>query len=231
MAGLSSVGVWVRVYLLAGAACIGGAAAVIDTRTRSRPASPVSDGRASAITDAGQEPTPPSSPLFQLPPDIDDFAGRVSETQRATAALRGQKTPGEGIKILVTAGQAGVGKTTLAVHVAHIVSRFYPDGQLYVNLRGAEAQALDPGEVLAGFLRELGVARAAVPDALEERSRVFRAHLHDRRVLVVLDNAADEVQVRPLIPSSPDCGVIVTSRGGLPSLEGVQRIDLMEFDV
>lgn len=231
IAGLSSVGLWVRVALLAGAACIGAATAVVDTRAHGHPATLSPDGHAPAIAAAGQDGTPLPSPLFQLPPDIHDFAGRVSEIQQATAVLRGQAAHSGGIKILVTAGQPGVGKTTLAVHVAHLISRSYPDGQLYVNLRGAEAQALDPGEVLAGFLRELGVARAAVPDELEERSRIFRAHLHNRRILVVLDNAADEIQIRPLIPSSAGCGVIVTSRGALPSLEGVQRIDLAEFNV
>lgn len=229
IAGLSSVGAWARVAMLAGAACIGGAAAIVDARERARESS-AGDYAAAAVTGTGPDALPPN-PLFHLPPDIDDFAGRLPEIQRAITVLRGHALAREGVKILVTAGQPGVGKTTLAVHVAHEVSSLYPDGQMYVNLRGAEAQALDPGETLAGFLRELGVARAAVPESLDERSRIFRAHLHDRRVLIVLDNAASESQVRPLLPSSPGCGVIVTSRRVLPSLEGVQRIDLVEFDI
>ena len=230
IAGFSSIGGEERIALLVGAACITATTAIIDARGKGDSALPRPGGHSAAISSASPG-GPLASPLFQLPPDIDDFAGRLAEVQRATAMLRKRAAIGEGVKILVTAGQPGVGKTTLAVHVAHTVSRSYPDGQLYVNLRGAEAQAHDPGEVLAGFLRELGVARAAVPDDLEERSRIFRAHLHDRRVLVLLDNAADEAQVRPLIPSSVGCGVIVTSRRAFPSLEGAQRIDLTEFDI
>lgn len=229
MAGLSSDAAWVRVAMLVGAACVGGVAAIVDARGRARESSAAGHSVA-VVAGTGPDALPPS-PLFQLPPDIDDFAGRLPEVQRAVAVLRGHALTREGVKIFVTAGQPGVGKTTLAVHVAHEVSRFYPDGQLYVNLRGAEAQALDPGETLAGFLRELGVARAAVPESLDERSRIFRAHLHNRQVLMVLDNAASEAQVRPLLPSSPGCGVIVTSRRVLPSLEGVQRINLVEFDI
>ncbi len=222
---------WVRVTLLAAAACIGGAAAIVEAMTRSHTEPSLPDGEPLAIVSLRPGAGPPSAPLFQLPPDIDDFAGRTAEMQRATSVLLGHETSRESLKILVIAGQPGVGKTTLALHAAHSTGRAYPDGQLYINLHGAGAQDLDPGEVLAGFLRELGVARAAVPDALEERSRIFRAHLHSQRVLVVLDNAASETQLRPLIPSSPNCAVIVTSRRALPSLEGAQRIDLSEFDI
>src|SRR4029450_13637306 len=92
--------------------------------------------------------------------------------------------------------------------------------QLYANLRGAQAHALDPAEVLASFLRELGVDSAVVPEHLDERARMFRARLAGRRVLVVLDNASSEAQVRPMQPGSPGCAVLVTSRTRMAALAG-----------
>jgi NB-ARC domain len=134
--------------------------------------------------------------------------------------------------ISAIAGKAGVGKTALAVRVAHRLRPRFADGQLYVNLRGAEAQALDPTEVLAGFLRALGVEGAAIAEGLEERVRQYRSRLADRRVLVLLDNAASEAQVRPLLPASPGCAVLVTSRTPLSGLEAVHplTLDVLEGD-
>ena len=132
--------------------------------------------------------------------------------------------------ISAIAGKAGVGKTALAVRVAHRLRPRFPDGQLYVNLRGAEAQALDPAEVLAGFLRALGVEGAVIPEGLEERVRLYRSRLADRRVLVVLDNAASEAQVRPLLPGSHGCAVLVTSRARLGGLEAAHSLTLDVLD-
>jgi tetratricopeptide (TPR) repeat protein len=134
---------------------------------------------------------------------------QLLEAEQATAVV-----------ISAIAGKAGVGKTALAVHVAHRLRPRFSDGQLYVNLRGTEAQARDPAEVLAEFLRALGVEGSAVPERLEERMRLFRAWLADWRVLVVLDNAASEAQVRPLLPGGPGCGVLVTSRTRLGGAGG-----------
>jgi len=112
-------------------------------------------------------------------------------------------------------GQAGIGKTTLAIHVAHRVGGEFPDGQLYANLRGADARGQDPAEVLAGFLRELGIGGTDIPEGLDERARMYRAQLAGRWMLVVLDNAANEAQVRPLPPGSAGCAVLITSTSRL----------------
>ena len=119
-----------------------------------------------------------------------------------SARLRALLASREGAAVAVTAiaGQGGVGKTTLAVRAAHDLTPQFPDGQLYVNLRGIEKEHADPGAVLADFLRDLGVDPAAVPDGLEARARLYRSRLAGRRVLVVLDNARNEEQVRPLLP-------------------------------
>jgi DNA-binding SARP family transcriptional activator/predicted negative regulator of RcsB-dependent stress response len=178
-------------------------------------------------TQAGYQPALPVAPC-QLPPDIDDFTGR----QDAIAQLQDLLEAGQATAIVISAiaGKAGVGKTALAVHVAHRLRPCFPDGQLYVNLRGAEAQALDPAEVLAGFLRALGVDGARIPEGLEERARLYRARLADRRVLVVLDNAASEAQVRPLLPGGQGCAVLVTSRGRLAGLEAAHPLVLDVLD-
>jgi hypothetical protein len=130
------------------------------------------------------------------------------------------------VVVSAVAGQAGIGKTALAVHVAHRLRDRFPDGQLYVNLRGAQQQQLPATLVLGRFLRALGVDGAAIPEDAEEREALYRARLADRRVLVVLDNAAGEAQVRPLLPGTPGCGVLVTSRARLAGLEGARLVHL-----
>jgi tetratricopeptide (TPR) repeat protein/transcriptional regulator with XRE-family HTH domain len=166
--------------------------------------------------------------LCQLPPDLVDFTGRAEQVvlvrdMLADAAPGG---PPPAVVVSAVAGKAGVGKTTLAVHVAHQLRPGFPDGQLYANLRGAGQQPLDPGEVLSRFLRALGVDGATIPTDLGERIALYRAWLADRRVLVVLDDAADEAQVRPLLPGTAGCGVLVTSRARLVGLEGARLLDL-----
>ena len=118
------------------------------------------------------------------------------------------------------AGAGGLGKTTLAIHAAHRLRSKYPDGQLYVDLQGATAQPLAPAEVLARFLRDLGVNGAQIPAGPEERSAQYRTRLNGRRMLVLLDNARDAAQVRPLLPGTASCAVMVTSRSRLPDLVG-----------
>jgi DNA-binding SARP family transcriptional activator len=177
--------------------------------------------------EARHQPASPPGPC-QLPPDIDDFTGRQAAVAQVQELLEGERATA--IVISAIAGKAGVGKTALAVRVAHRLRPRFADGQLYVNLRGVEAQALDPADVLAGFLRALGVEGAVIPDGLEERVRLYRSRLADRRVLVVLDNAASETQVRPLLPGSQGCAVLVTSRARLGGLEAAHALTLDVLD-
>jgi tetratricopeptide (TPR) repeat protein/transcriptional regulator with XRE-family HTH domain len=171
---------------------------------------------------------PPGGALCQLPPDVADFTGRAEQVALVRELLA-DATPGRtppAVVVSAVAGKAGVGKTTLAVHVAHQLRSRFPDGQLYANLRGAGPRPLDPGEVLSWFLRTLGVDGAAIPCDLGERAALYRAWLADRRVLVVLDDAADEAQVRPLLPGTAACGVLATSRARLSGLEGARLLEL-----
>jgi tetratricopeptide (TPR) repeat protein len=167
--------------------------------------------------------------LAQLPPDIHDFTGRDQPVRQARTLLARTPDRPAGVRTVVVsaiAGKPGVGKTALAIHLAHQLRPQFPDGQLYVNLRGPEAEPLDPGRVLREFLHAMGVAEATIPEGLEERARLYRARLADRRVLVVLDNAATEAQLRPLLPGGASCAVLITSRTRLTGLEAAHLIDL-----
>lgn len=168
-----------------------------------------------------------------LPPRTVDFTGRATEVSQLTAALR---PPAAGAAtlpapILIT-GAAGVGKTALGVHVAHLVRRDFPDGELYVDLDGMGPHPKNPFEVLGWFLRALGVHELAIPCSLDERIQLYRSQLARQRTLVVLDDAASEVQVRPLLPSGPGCRVILTSRTRLSAPPGAQvtRLEPMAAD-
>ena len=174
----------------------------------------------------------------QLPHPIPDFTGRDAELGRLDALVAGGNR-GTGASVVITAitGTAGVGKTALAVHWAHQVSGRFPDGQLYVNLRGFDptGSAMKPAEAIRGFLDAFGVPPQQLPASLEAQEGLYRSLLAGRRVLLLLDNAGGEDQVRPLLPGSPGCLVIVTSRSELPGLivtEGAQPVvvDLMSAD-
>jgi hypothetical protein len=165
----------------------------------------------------------------QLPVDVDGFTGR----EAALAALEGLLDGGgERVVVAAVAGTAGVGKSALAVHAAHRLAGRFPDGQLYVNLQGASAglAPLAPLEVLGRFLRALGADPAAVPTEVEEAAASWRSQVAGRRVLVVLDDAADAAQVRPLLPAGAGCGVLVTSRRALTSLHGAHHLPLDVLD-
>lgn len=175
-------------------------------------------------TDAGTVPVPDETGcgVHQLPPAIPDFTARDAEVARLCSLLRSEPAAGA-CRVLSVAGLGGVGKTALAVHVAHLVRERFRDGQLYVDLRGAGQSPRRPGEVLEQFLLALGTT--AVPDGVEERAALYRSMLDGRRVLVLLDNAADEAQVRPLLAGA-GCAHLVTSRNQLLGLEGAHTVVL-----
>lgn len=163
----------------------------------------------------------------QLPLDVPGFVGRDAELARLDAALTAT-----GSTVLVTLlGMAGIGKTALALHWAHRVRDRFADGQLYANLRGFDPvePALGPAEALGDFLQALGVPRQQVPAGLDARAGLYRSLLAGRRVLVLLDDARDAEQVRPLLPGAPGCVVLVTSRNalsGLVAAEGARPVTL-----
>jgi tetratricopeptide (TPR) repeat protein len=169
----------------------------------------------------------PSAARFQLPPDVSDFTDREAEVRELERLLEAAGAPGAtSVVAAVVTGIAGVGKTALAVHVAHRVRRSFPDGQLFVDLRSGDGSRRPSQDVLAELLQALGVAGTAVPEQLEQQTRSYRHQLTDRRVLLVLDDAVDEAQVRPLLPGSAGCGVLITSRALLAGLEGARLLDL-----
>ncbi|MEU7883328.1 AfsR/SARP family transcriptional regulator [Microbispora bryophytorum] len=160
----------------------------------------------------------------QLPPDIADFTGRRDTAESLRLWLTGADGhTGAGghtgaTPVVTLYGGAGTGKTTLAVHVAHRLRETFTDGLLYIDLCGTRPRPVAPAEALARFLIALGVDARAVPDEAEERGTLLRTVLADRRVLVVLDDAAGEEQVRPLLPGGAGCAVLVTSRHGVAGL-------------
>ncbi|TMR25675.1 tetratricopeptide repeat protein [Nonomuraea turkmeniaca] len=158
----------------------------------------------------------------QLPADTTDFTGREPNIGQVTRALRAADA--SALVIAAVAGAGGMGKTTLAVHVAHRIAADYPDGQLFVDLQGAGPRPLPPDAVLGAFLRAFGVD--VVSESLSERAALYRSALADRRVLVVLDNATDVAQVRPLLPGAAGCAVLVTSRARLTGLSGARHLHL-----
>ncbi|MBF9128847.1 tetratricopeptide repeat protein [Plantactinospora sp. S1510] len=171
----------------------------------------------------------------QLPADVAGFAGRAEQLKELDQLLPGDPTGTTTVAIGVIAGTAGVGKTALAVHWGQRVRHHFPDGQLYVDLRGFEPAGapVDPADALRGFLDGLGVPGERMPVDLPSRSALYRSLLADRRILVVLDNARDAEQVRPLLPGSPTCLALTTSRHLLPGLvaaEGARPIPLDLFD-
>ncbi|MFD0637321.1 NB-ARC domain-containing protein [Catenulispora yoronensis] len=158
----------------------------------------------------------PTGVLRQLPADLATFTGREYELAALLASVDAVPSSSQTVIVSAIEGMAGVGKTQLAVHAAHELMRSgrYCDVQLYVNLRGfdPEREPAEPAEVLGTFLRQLAVPAREIPDSREERSAMFRDRLHGRQTLVLLDNAANEEQVRDLIPADRGSLVLITSR-------------------
>lgn len=163
----------------------------------------------------------------ELPPDVRGFTGRAEQLSRLDALLAGREKS-TAVTIAVVSGTAGAGKTTTVVHWAHQVRDQFPDGLLYADLQGfGPDQPMAPADVLGMFLRGLGLADEAIPDDLAERAARYRSLLDRKRALVVLDNASSDEQVRHLLPNSPSCFVVVTSRStlsGLVARHGAERI-------
>ena len=185
-------------------------------------------------TGAGRVDTAPASSQadpgpMQLPSDIRDFTGRELHVDRLCGLLSPDENPGA-VPVALVAGAGGLGKTTLAIHAAHRIRSAYPDGQLYVDLLGAGSRPLSTAEVLARFLRDLGAQGSQIPVGEEERAALYRTRLNGQRMLVVLDNARDAAQVRPLLPGSGTSAVIVTSRNRLPDLVGGGLVHLDVLD-
>ncbi|WP_329791347.1 BTAD domain-containing putative transcriptional regulator [Lentzea sp. DG1S-22] len=184
---------------------------------------------------AGQAAPPaaeaPATIPRQLPASITDFTGRddLIEVLRAGLATESEEER-YAVPIMAISGKGGVGKSSIAVRVAHEVADRFPDGQLYADLR---AQSPDDrtGKLLARFLRSLGVPGTAVPDDVGEREELFRSKVSGKRLLLVLDDVTNENQVLPLLPGSASCAVITTSRARLSGLPGAQWVDVDVFDV
>jgi DNA-binding SARP family transcriptional activator len=167
---------------------------------------------------------PPTSVPAQLPLEVRDFVGRERQLAGLGALLAKVNRPSPTALVAVVSGSAGVGKTALAVHWAHRMAGWFPDGQLYVDLRGYDQSGLvtNPADALRGFLDALDVPSQRIPVGADAQAALFRSLLADRRMLILLDNARDAGQIRPLLPGAPGCLVVVTSRDQLAGLVGVE---------
>lgn len=162
----------------------------------------------------------------QLPPTLSDFTGRTSELEALVRVL----TPGEAVGLVGMAavtGMGGVGKTALAVHAAHLAAASYPDGNLYLDLRGyGPGDPITPADALSQLLRSLGISGQSIPEGVDEAAALYRSRMAGLRVLLLLDNANGAAQIRPLLPGIQGSAVIVTSRRGLTTLPGFLQVSL-----
>ncbi|MEF3117637.1 helix-turn-helix domain-containing protein [Streptomyces chrestomyceticus] len=198
---------------------------------RPRPASAKAARPAAGLTGTGDTTTSQTSPAraaahhtLALPRDLSDFTARGPALDRLRALaedLDAARPP-----IAVVCGQPGLGKTAFAVHAAHTLAPYFPDGQFALDLRGMDTEPVQPRDALARLLRALGTPEDAVPASTEDRAGLLRSVLRDRRVLLLLDNAATEDQVRPLLPGHGPTFTLVTSRHALAGLEAVHRVEL-----
>ncbi|MDP9841711.1 AfsR/SARP family transcriptional regulator [Streptosporangium lutulentum] len=168
-----------------------------------------------------------------LPPSVADFTGRTEQLAEIRAHLTGEGARERSrlaVPVVVIVGKAGIGKTSIALHIAHAIAGHSPDGQLFATFQGGSTRPVGPLQVLERFLRALGVSGSAMPEGLEERAETYRDLLAARRTLVVLDDVVSESQVLPLLPGNPESAVIVTSRRRLPGLAGAAHVDVAVFE-
>ncbi|OLZ65086.1 AfsR family transcriptional regulator [Streptomyces sp. IMTB 2501] len=187
----------------------------------------VSDRAAHLAPAAYLQPSPSEPAPCTLPYDLPDFTGREHELARILEVGRAP-AGGRSTRIVGIDGMGGSGKSALAVHAAHLLAADYPDGQLFVDLRGFSPgeKAQEPGAVLHSLLRSVGVPDDRIPDDLERRTTVWRTVSAQRKLLLLLDNAADAAQVRPLLPASEDCLAILTGRVRMLDLDGAEWLSL-----
>jgi DNA-binding SARP family transcriptional activator/tetratricopeptide (TPR) repeat protein len=191
-----------------------------------------SDGSSLPGVPAGFVPVP-----AQLPLDAPGFSGRREELAALHAMLPPARPAGAGaedpVPVVIVSGTAGVGKTALAIHFGRQVAKRFPDGQLYANLRGRDpgSPPMEPGEALRFFLDAFGVPPHRIVASIQERAALYRSLVDGKRMLIVLDNASNAAQVRPLLPGSPGCLVVVTSRSQMAGLVAAEGAALVELDV
>ncbi len=178
-----------------------------------------------AAAAAREIPVPRVPGYCELPRDVTDFTGRAAELARLQA-LAHQGSAAKPAVIAVVTAPAGLGKTALATHAARLLAGEFLDGQFFVDLQGIAPEPLDPAEGLARLLKALGIAERRIPAGEGQRSELYRGTLRGRRCLIVLDNAANELQVRPLLPAGSASMVVITSRRPLAGLEDVHRLPL-----
>ncbi|MFF3989183.1 BTAD domain-containing putative transcriptional regulator [Streptomyces sp. NPDC001797] len=190
------------------------------------PDQPLGDDPDQPLAPGSTRDDSPSPRPAQLPPPPAHFTGRTATREELTLALT--RPPAAARVIVVLSGMAGVGKSALALHVAHQLRDRFPDGQLYVNLHGATpgVPPLTPGQALAALLRDLGADPRHIPEHPDAAAALLRSLLAPTRTLLLLDDAANAAQVRPLLPGGPGCAVIVTSRSPLAALDGARRFPL-----
>ncbi|AZM46695.1 AfsR family transcriptional regulator [Streptomyces sp. WAC 06738] len=160
----------------------------------------------------------------QLPATVSDFTGRDGVVEELGKELA--NAPDTVMAVSSVSGIGGVGKTTLAVHVAHAARESFPDGQLYADLQGSGPSPAEPAAVLGAFLRALGTPDADIPEPVDERAALYRSVLAGRRILTLLDNARDAAQIRPLLPGTEGCAALITSRTRMTDLAGAHHVDL-----
>jgi transcriptional regulator with XRE-family HTH domain/tetratricopeptide (TPR) repeat protein len=163
----------------------------------------------------------------QLPPTLSDFTGRADELQLLLQTLTKADGPPGTVRMVAVTGMGGVGKTALAVHAAHLAADKFPDGHLYIDLRGyGPGDVINPLEALGQLLRSLGVDDRSIPDGVNEAAALYRSRLAELRMLILLDNANGAGQLTPLLPGAPGSAVIVTSRRALTTLPGFRQVNL-----
>ena len=188
-----------------------------------------SDDTVGLAKEPGGSPVAPR----QLPAAVRHFTGRVDELRALDSLIEdGGKVPGMAV-ITALGGMGGVGKTALAVYWAHQAAAAFPDGQLYVDLRGfsPDAVPVPPAEAVRGFLDALGVPSSRIPASAEAQYALYRSLIADKRLLVVLDNARDAAAVRPLLPGTASCVALITSRRRLTSLAAAEGAHILDLDV